>query len=1362
MDVSGSGRRAPSGDRHRNVQAMTNNELRESMWELCYDLLPAAERAALIARIKSDPQAARLYAEVRLQADLVAAASVVEDDSLVVSPPSDMPDDTLHPSPDYVAASVASPPTAAPLSRPRKRDAENVPARRISHSSRQSLHWVLATAALVLLGVMGYGAIRPLQSQHALADRFVVTEVEAPARMQAGLSNKVVLKSKTVLGRSVEAHVDLKVLAPEGTVLFHEGVPTSEQGEATVEIPGTALVPGARLEAAGRSRRLAHTELEMSRSQTPGSSSVAMDLPIEAEPPLTYFWLESPLAADDQPVRYAAVNLDRFSLRPVPAAPNLWAKDAPSDADSKFGAAESPETLSPETLSSDSLSSKSQATTNMRGVARSEQPLDAYLVEGTFKRQSDHLARDSRLDSLAMSEQLVRRSGTSDGAVSDGALSDNTALNRTAPNNPAPTTRALEFRGQETPPKPSAGVAPTELATKSGEAQRPPAPSGPESRQLASGKKEAAKLPLQAQDKTNPAPGAGESLAESAGTSRPSPAGALPAGPAPGHLSGGGIGGAAAPRADSIAGGFAGGLRPGEPASGDSAPSTEGSLPTDAGSEYALGALTAGAMAASPGPESLAEANSPLALKSLPIVAAGEPVTVELSQPLADRKLLLQAINRDVVVASRKLNEPSAASDRRSAEAESANGESSESRQKADGVRQFSLSLPPEADGEVQVEVLDLEQSPPQVVESYAYYRQPARELQIDFVSPNQPQARFAPGDVVQLRLRVQNEHGEASPAALGVRVWNETVIQQTGEPVLLAEHVRRSQRLGSTRLSMNEPRVEAKEASRTDSLAMAGSQPAGAAPGTMSFAAGSGSTNFGGTRVDVPPSPPAPPFPSPTSPLAASPADSPRFEATRSAPAEPAQPSPANKIANDVAAELALQPAAPSPAEKPLGASDEAAAGSSYAPVAPIAGHADLESMSKFADTGSVISWDYDAEPMRASNGLDISSEYQSQQSALEAKWRTWRAIVGRILVIAGIVLMIGLAIQLWIRMPTRVLSATLAMTAAAASLVVGAMWMDRSPPGYEVATGQAVESQIADNRPAPAAAPRSMAPTNAAAETTFTQEPQAGYGLATPAPAESLVPLAGEAPSPIPERSEEDQSGAAAASTFGREKSLPARPADGVEPGEDRPLPETESLAGREPSPDRLANAAPEDPQSRPVRGDSSGAGAGDLAMERAAKQGSGRGAAGAALPGGIARSDGPAAVRMRSDAPPPALPATASSPPPAELTPLAATPDEAPPPSAAIDDPAASARKLSQSESRVTAPASLYFNPRLATDERGFATFTFQMPAAESDYRILVDAIGDGRIGSREFRIQCRAEPPPAGEAAGAVEASKAAEE
>jgi hypothetical protein len=52
--------------------------------------------------------------------------------------------------------------------------------------------------------------------------------------------------------------------------------------------------------------------------------------------------------------------------------------------------------------------------------------------------------------------------------------------------------------------------------------------------------------------------------------------------------------------------------------------------------------------------------------------------------------------------------------------------------------------------------------------------------------------------------------------------------------------------------------------------------------------------------------------------------------------------------------------------------------------------------------------------------------------------------------------------------------------------------------------------------------------------------------------------------------------------------------------------------------------------------------------------------------------------------------------------------------------------------------SAPASLYFQPHLVADENGFATIEFMLPAVESEYRLLIDAVGSGRIGSAEALI------------------------
>jgi hypothetical protein len=143
-----------------------SEELREKMWELCYDLLPDDERRALVATIKSDPQAARLYAEVRLQADLVGYAAKVEASSLILSPEGKKsPESELAPAAARHKESLQ--PSLSPA-----RSTRQAPA------GRSWAAWLPAAAALCLVALIGYGTVRPRVGSPHLADALVVTEIE--------------------------------------------------------------------------------------------------------------------------------------------------------------------------------------------------------------------------------------------------------------------------------------------------------------------------------------------------------------------------------------------------------------------------------------------------------------------------------------------------------------------------------------------------------------------------------------------------------------------------------------------------------------------------------------------------------------------------------------------------------------------------------------------------------------------------------------------------------------------------------------------------------------------------------------------------------------------------------------------------------------------------------------------------------------------------------------------------------------------------------------------------------------------------------------------------------------------------------
>ena len=193
-----------------------NSQLREQMWDLVYGLLEQDESQDLIARIKSDPQAARLYAEVRLQADLVGYASQVEDSSLVLTG-------------DGAAREVAPAASrwntgkaAAALSRPR---------------SGNILVVIVATALALLIGV---GIFWPQVSEHQLADGRLVINFEAPRNLPGGITNEVPVRIARLDGVGQMAEGEATVFSADGSEAFSTRFLTNGIGHTEVSIPGEA------------------------------------------------------------------------------------------------------------------------------------------------------------------------------------------------------------------------------------------------------------------------------------------------------------------------------------------------------------------------------------------------------------------------------------------------------------------------------------------------------------------------------------------------------------------------------------------------------------------------------------------------------------------------------------------------------------------------------------------------------------------------------------------------------------------------------------------------------------------------------------------------------------------------------------------------------------------------------------------------------------------------------------------------------------------------------------------------------------------------------------------------------------------
>jgi len=79
-------------------------------------------------------------------------------------------------------------------------------------------------------------------------------------------------------------------------------------------------------------------------------------------------------------------------------------------------------------------------------------------------------------------------------------------------------------------------------------------------------------------------------------------------------------------------------------------------------------------------------------------------------------------------------------------------------------------------------------------------------------------------------------------------------------------------------------------------------------------------------------------------------------------------------------------------------------------------------------------------------------------------------------------------------------------------------------------------------------------------------------------------------------------------------------------------------------------------------------------------------------------------------------------------------------APPPAMPASPAALPAASPAAAAAPPAAPAALYFNPQLLTDKEGRATIEFTMPKTPAEYRLLIDALGQGRIGSQQMTIVC----------------------
>ena len=447
-----------------------NETLREQMWDLVYGLLSADEVTALHKQIKSDPAAARLYAEVRLQADLVASAAKVEDPSVTLS----VPDEARKVQP-AAKSRTGSELGASPFARPAGKSSR-APSYRLANA-------ITAIAATALLALIGYGFFGSRQQGPVVSNNLVVAEFFAQTPMPSGLTQSAKVRSRTASGEPVSTSLAYRIVDDRGDVVDRGEVQTDAAGEGQLTIRGEAVRRGNSvvLTLADSESSVSATEADVMQSNERfsradnGVARVVVPLPARDEPTTTDITLDKDVYQKGDTLYFSAHSMGAFSKQRVPAPTDLKLMDN----DGREYAPEEVERGTDSVVKSGKFVIPEDAPGPWRLVEPDRQtgrPVTRYVVP-------EGLARDRSSDNRLRAEQnelSKERSPGSDEVASAKAAegkSENTKLDS--------SKEKRETKLAMAPPAPGARGAPAAPPAAAPSAPGAPAPSPPVAGNLA-------------------------------------------------------------------------------------------------------------------------------------------------------------------------------------------------------------------------------------------------------------------------------------------------------------------------------------------------------------------------------------------------------------------------------------------------------------------------------------------------------------------------------------------------------------------------------------------------------------------------------------------------------------------------------------------------------------------------------------------------------------------------------------------------------------------------------------------------------------------------------------------------------------
>ncbi len=377
-----------------------NDELQQQLWDLLYGLLEPDEAAALKARITSDPEVARRYADICLQKELVADAARIEVAPLALNVPGR---NVVQPQkPKSVNKSVSA-------------------TRRKSASSIRPQTWanvVVGLAALLLMGIItanlwqrpdfatvtmtteGVLQPKPFTPTSKLASASLITEVRGPQSIVPGMTNHFALLARTSDDQPVSAAWSLRYVDQAGAERYAGEVETDANGQAEIVIPGSALRQSGtllveRTASADEMLRKSLSE-EVESGENRGNQQLSVPVHVAAETLAAHLEVDRPIARPGETVGFRTVVLGEQSLAISEAVPTEFELYDPEG------------NPVPGTLSKDVTD---------HGVAAADAILPSNLAEGVYELAV-------RSPDGAFAEQRARLVVQRDGAAGMLAMSD--------------------------------------------------------------------------------------------------------------------------------------------------------------------------------------------------------------------------------------------------------------------------------------------------------------------------------------------------------------------------------------------------------------------------------------------------------------------------------------------------------------------------------------------------------------------------------------------------------------------------------------------------------------------------------------------------------------------------------------------------------------------------------------------------------------------------------------------------------------------------------------------------------------------------------------------------------------------------